>query len=86
MTKPQLPNMQQIVAKIESPVQIYCLLPRFLPTRSTSSTSATITTSTSFGLAFSHARVTSIKFAERYGVSQCSELVTSVANDRTQVR
>ena len=40
------------------------------PTRFSSSTSATVTTSTSFKLASSHARVTSIKSTKRYGVSQ----------------
>ena len=40
---------------------------KLLPTRSSS---ATVSTSTSFELASSHARVTSIKFTKRYGVSQ----------------
>ena len=48
---------------------------KLLPTQSSSSTSATVTTSTSFELASLHARVASIKFAKRYGVSQ---LVTSI--------
>ena len=43
---------------------------KLLPTRSSSSTSATVTTSTSFELASSHARVTSIKFTKRELVSQ----------------
>ena len=41
----------------------------------------------SFKLTSSHARVTSVKFTKRYGVSQwVSKLVTSIANDRTRVR
>ena len=40
---------------------------KLLPTRSSS---ATVTTSTSFELASSHARVTSIKFTKHYGVSE----------------
>ena len=43
---------------------------KLLPTRSSSSTSATVTTSISFELASSHARVTSIKFTKRYGVNE----------------
>ena len=43
---------------------------KLLPTWSSLSTSAKVTTSTSFELASSHARVTSIRFAKRYGVSQ----------------
>ena len=43
---------------------------KLLPTLSLASTSATETASTSFELASSHARVTSIKFTKRYGVSQ----------------
>ena len=43
---------------------------KLLPTRSSSSTSATIKTSTSFELASSKARVTSIKFTKRESVSQ----------------
>ena len=43
---------------------------KLLPAWSSSSTSATVTTSISFELATSHARVTSIKFTKRYGVSQ----------------
>ena len=38
---------------------------KLLPTRLSSSTSATVTTSTSFELPSSHARVTSIKFTKR---------------------
>ena len=53
-----------------------------LPPRSLSSTSTTVTTSTSFELPSSHARVTSIKFTKRQLVSQ---LLTSIANDRTRV-
>ena len=61
---------------------------KLLPTRSSS---ATVTTSTSFELASSHARVTSIKSTKHYGVSELvsqsvSELVTRVNNDRTRVR
>ena len=64
---------------------------KLLPTRSSSSTSATIKTSTSFELASSKARVTSIKFTKQESVSQSvsesvSELVTRVNNDRTRVR
>ena len=43
---------------------------KLLPTWSSLSTSATVTTSTSFELASSHARVTSIKFTKRYGCSK----------------
>ena len=39
------------------------------PTRFSSSTSATVTTSTSFELASSHARVTLIKFTKQESVS-----------------
>ena len=39
-------------------------------TRFSSSTSATVTTSTSFKLASLHARVTSVKSTKRYGVSE----------------
>ena len=42
---------------------------KLLPTRSSSLTSATVTTSTSFELASSHARVTSIKFTKQQLVS-----------------
>ena len=42
---------------------------KLLPTRSTSSTSATVTTSRSFELASSHPRVTSIKFTKQEWVS-----------------
>ena len=42
---------------------------KLLPTWSSSSTLATVTTSTSFELPSSHARVTSIKFTKCYGVS-----------------
>ena len=57
----------------------------------TQSSSATVTTSTNFELASSHARVTSIKFTKQESVSQSvsewvSELVTRVNNDRTRVR
>ena len=58
-----------------------------LPTRSSSSTSATETTSTSFELSTSHTRVTSIKSTKREWVSVLfSELLTRVANDRTMQR
>ena len=51
------------------------------PTRFSSSTSATVTTSTSFKLASLHARVTSIKSTKRDGVSQSvSQILTRVAN------
>ena len=43
---------------------------KLLPTRSSSSTSPTVTTSTCFELASLQARVASIKFTKRYGVSQ----------------
>ena len=43
---------------------------KLLPTWSSLSTSATVTTSTSFELASSHARVTSIKFTKQEWVSQ----------------
>ena len=43
---------------------------KLLPTWSSLSTSATVTTSTSFELVYSHARVTSIKFTKRQSVSQ----------------
>ena len=43
---------------------------KLLPTWSSLSTSATVTTSTSFELASSHARVTSIKFTKRQWVSE----------------
>ena len=50
---------------------------KLLPTRSSSSTSATVTTSTSFELASSKARVTSIKFTKQQSVSQSvSQLVS----------
>ena len=42
---------------------------KLLPTRSSSSTLATVTTSTSFELASSHARVKSIKFTKQESVS-----------------
>ena len=42
---------------------------KLLPTWSSASTSATVTTSTSFKLATSHARVTSIKFTKQESVS-----------------
>ena len=49
--------------------------------------SATVTTLTSFELASSKARVTSIKFTKQESVSELvSELVTRVNNDRTRVR
>ena len=57
VTKPQLLNLQQSLNKL-------------LPTWSSSSTSATVTTLTSFELASSKARVTSIKFNKDHGVSQ----------------
>ena len=57
-----------------------------LRTRSSSSTSATVTTPTSIELASSHARITSLKFTKQESVSQSvSELVTGVDNDQTQV-
>ena len=60
---------------------------KLLPTRSSSSTSATETTSTSFALASLLTRVASIKFTKRYGVSEwVSQLVTSIPNDRARVR
>ena len=60
---------------------------KLLPTWSSLSTSATVTTSTSFELASSHARVTSIKFTKQeLGSQWVRELVTSIANDRTRVR
>ena len=43
---------------------------KLLPTWSSASTWATVTISASFELASSHARVTSIKFTKRYGVSE----------------
>ena len=43
---------------------------KLLPTWSSLSTSATVTTSTSFELASSHARATSIKFTKQQSVSQ----------------
>ena len=43
---------------------------KLLPTRSSASTWATVTTSTSFELASSHARVTSIKFTKQEWVSE----------------
>ena len=45
---------------------------KLLPTRSSSSTSATVTTSTCFELASAHARVKSIKSTKRHGVSAVS--------------
>ena len=56
---------------------------KLLPTWSSLSTSATVTTSTSFELASSHARVTSIKFTKRHGVSQwASEWVSEWVSDK----
>ena len=58
-------------------------------THFSASTSATVTTSTSFELASSHFRVTSIKSTKQESVSHCialSQLVTRVASDRTRVR
>ena len=43
---------------------------KLLPTRCSSSTSATVTTSTSIELVSLHTRVASIKFTKHYGVSQ----------------
>ena len=56
---------------------------KLLPTRCSSSTSATVTTSTSIELASLHTRVASIKFTKRQWVS---ESLTSIPNDRTRVR
>ena len=58
---------------------------KLLAIQSSSSTLATVTTSTSFELPSSNARVTSIKFTQRQLVSQSvsesvSQLVTRVAN------
>ena len=56
---------------------------KLLPTRSSSSTSATIKTSTSFELASSKARVTSIKFTKQEWVSQSvSQLVSQSVSDK----
>jgi len=55
--------------------------------RFSSSTSATVTTSTSFELDLHKPHVTSIKFTKQQSVSELvSELVTMVNNDRTRVR
>ena len=81
---------------------------KLLPTRSSSSTSATVTTSTIFELASSQKALYNFKklYSKRYGVNyfssstsitvttsikfpkrqSVSELVTSIANDRTRVR
>ena len=54
---------------------------KLLPTRSSSSTSATVTTSISFELASAHTRITSIKFTKRQSVSQwVSEWVSDKHN------
>ena len=69
LTKPQLPNLQQIVANTILISNSY--------------------TSTSFELASSHARVTSIKFTKQEWVSEWvsqSVILTRVNNDRTRVR
>ena len=70
---------------------IFQICTKLSSTRFSASTSATVTTSTSFKLASSQARVTSIKFTKQEWVSQSvsqsvSELVTRVNNDRTRVR
>ena len=59
---------------------------KLLPTWSSASTSATVTTSTNFELASSNARVTSIKSTKRDGVSQSDTDKCSQCNDRTWVR
>ena len=48
----------------------FLICTELLSTHFSSSTWATVTTSTSFELSSSHARVTSIKFIKRHGVSQ----------------
>ena len=52
-----------------------------------SSTSATVATSTSFELASLHARVASIKFTKRYGVSESvSQSVSESVSDKHSQR
>ena len=67
MTKPQFPNLQQTLANMILIMNI----------------SNSITTSTSFELASSHAMVTSIKCTKQELVS---ESLTSIAIDQARVR
>ena len=106
LTKPCVQSLNQSLALLPSLSSQICN--KLLPTRSSSSTSAPVTTSTIFELASSQKALynfkklyskryggnyfssstsitvtTSIKFPKRQSVS---ELVTSIANDRTRVR
>ena len=87
MTIPQFQNLQQTVADT-------ILIIKSTKQESVSeSVSQSVsdehsqTVTTSFELPSSHARVTSIKITKQQSVSALvSELVTSIANDRTRVR
>ena len=62
--------------RISTKIQLHNLY-KLLPTRSSASTSATVRTSTSFELASSHVRVTSIKFTKQEGRSPQNGTVIS---------
>ena len=64
------PSAQSLNKSLSLGPNVSSQINKLLPTWSSASTSATITTSTSFELASSHARVTSIKFTKREWVSQ----------------
>ena len=67
----QLQNLDQpLCSKSEGPNVSSQICNKLLPTWSSLSTSATVTTSTIFELASSHARVTSIKFTKQESVSE----------------
>ena len=69
LTKPCAQSLNKSLALC--PNLSFQICNKLLPTRASSSTSATpVTTSTSFELASLHARVPSIKFTKHYGVSQ----------------
>ena len=78
LTKPCAQSMNKSLAFL--PNLSFEICNKLFPT---GSSSVTVTTSTSFVLVSSHARVTSIKFAKQELVS---ESVTRVNNDRTRVR
>ena len=106
LTKPCVQSLNQSLALLPSLSSQICN--KLLPTRSSSSTSATVTTSTIFELASSQKALYNFKklYSKRYGVNyfssstsitvttsikfpkrqSVSELVTSIANDRTRVR
>ena len=106
LTKPCVQSLNQSLALLPSLSSQICN--KLLPTRSSSSTSATVTTSTIFELASSQKALYNFKklYSKRYGVNyfssstsitvttsikfpkrqSVSEVVTSIANDRTRVR